>query len=120
MSNKIQDSLNGGFTFDQLLQANRERQKDWSSEKWTLAEWMTALAGEVGEAANIIKKIFRGDTTIDEAREELGRELADIQTYLSIISDKAGIDLPTATINKFNEVSKRVGSGVFIDIEEVD
>jgi NTP pyrophosphatase (non-canonical NTP hydrolase) len=79
---------------------------------WSLGEWMCALAGEVGEAANIIKKIQRGDLEGDEGRELLAKELADIQTYLSILAFRANINLAKATIDKFNEVSERVGSGV--------
>lgn len=102
------------LTLSALTAANKARQKDWPSEQWSLGEWMCALSGEVGEAANIVKKIFRGDRSLDDAREDLGKELADIQTYLSIIADKAGIDLGQATISKFNEVSTRVGSDVFL------
>lgn len=102
------------LTFNAFLAANKERQKDWPSEDWQLEKWMTCIAGEVGEAANIVKKIFRGDITLDDAREALGKEFADIQTYLTITADKAGIDLPAATIAKFNEVSDRIGSPVKI------
>src|SRR5690349_2856662 len=60
---------------------------------WSLGEWCNALTGEVGEAANIIKKIHRGDVTLDDARQQLADELADIQTYLDLLAFRAGIDL---------------------------
>jgi NTP pyrophosphatase (non-canonical NTP hydrolase) len=102
------------LTFNQFLAANKERQKDWPSEEWTPERWMTALTGEVGEAANIIKKTFRGDITEDESRPKLAKEFADILTYLTIFADKMGIDLPAVAIAKFNEVSDRIGSTVKI------
>lgn len=79
---------------------------------WCLAQWCNAVCGELGEAANLIKKIERGDMTLDAAREELGKELADVLTYLDILAFRAGVNLGAATIAKFNEVSERVGCDV--------
>jgi len=81
---------------------------------WSLGQWMTALTGEVGEAANVIKKVFRGDMSLDEARPALAKELADIQIYLDLLALQCGIDLGQATMEKFNEVSRRVGSPILI------
>lgn len=86
---------------------------------WSLSDWATALAGELGEACDLIKKVHRGDKTLDEARPDLAKELADIQTYLDILAHRAGINLGEATMAKFNEVSLRVGSEVRIDCEGV-
>lgn len=112
--------MNRHLTLDEFLKYNQERQKDWPSENWTLAEWICALTGEVGEAANIVKKIFRGDKTLDQARMDLANEFADILTYLIITADKAGIDLTEAAIFKFNEVSDRIGSEVIIPERDND
>lgn len=79
---------------------------------WKLSAWCNALTGEVGEAANIIKKIERGDFSLAEARQELGKELADVLTYLDILAFRAGIDLGEATKQKFNEVSDRVDCNI--------
>jgi len=81
---------------------------------WSLAEWCNAVTGELGEAANLIKKVQRGDYTLDEARQDLADEFADIVTYLDILAMRAGVDLGEATRSKFNMVSTRVGSDVFI------
>lgn len=81
---------------------------------WCLAQWANAVCGELGEAANIIKKIERGDKTLDEAREELANELADVQTYLDLLAFRAGIDLGEATIKKWNAVSERLGCNISI------
>lgn len=76
---------------------------------WCLAQWCNAVTGEVGEAANIIKKIERGDMTLEAARPALARELADIQIYLDLLAFRAGVDLAEATAAKWDEVSARVG-----------
>lgn len=70
------------------------------------------MLGELGEAANLIKKIERGDITLDEARAALGKEFADVLTYLDILAFRAGVDLGRETIDKFNAVSVRVGSTI--------
>lgn len=76
---------------------------------WLLSQWSNAVCGELGEAANLIKKIERGDFTLDEKREELGDELCDVLTYLDLLAHRAGIDLAEATVRKWNRVSERVG-----------
>ncbi len=77
---------------------------------WSLAEWCNAVLGELGEAANIIKKIRRGDLSLDEARSALADELADTLIYLDILAYRAGIDLSQAAVSKWNRTSQRVGS----------
>lgn len=82
------------------------------TKHWDLPRWGNALAGEVGEACNIIKKIDRGDPGI--GKNELADELADVLGYLVLVADHAGIDLEAAAIDKFNRVSDRIGSTVKI------
>jgi NTP pyrophosphatase (non-canonical NTP hydrolase) len=76
---------------------------------WALSTWCNAVLGELGELANLIKKIERGDCTLEEKRADVGKELADVLTYLDILAFRCGVDLGQATIDKFNEVSRRVG-----------
>lgn len=121
--------LTDGLSFNTLRGGNTERLKDFKNSKgelvhsetdgsdWCLAQWCNAVCGELGEAANLIKKIERGDFTLEEKRSELGKELADVITYLDLLAFRAGINLGQATISKFNEVSDRVGSRVIIDAD---
>ena len=83
---------------------------------WSLSDWMTATAGELGEAANLIKKLNRyrdgikGNTlTVEELNNMLADELADVACYLDLLAQAAGFDLETIRENKFNKVSKRIG-----------
>ncbi len=118
--------LTNGLSFNTLRQANLKRLPHFKNSKgepahskpdgsdWSLGEWMNAVSGEVGEAANIIKKVRRGDMSIDEARPLLAKELADVATYLDITAFQCGINLGQAVKEKFNEVSIKVGSPVRI------
>lgn len=118
--------LTNGLSFNTLRQANLKRLPTFKNSKglpahsepdgsdWILAQWMNAITGELGEAANIIKKVDRGDMTMDEARPLLAKEFADVATYLDITAMRAGINLGQAVKDKFNEVSIRVGSPVRI------
>lgn len=76
--------------------------------------WGNAMAGECGEACNIIKKIDRDGLT-PERVQALAKELADVVTYADLLAARFGIDLGEAIASKFNEVSKRVDSGIRLE-----
>lgn len=80
-----------------------------SLEEWSLTDWACAMAGECGEACNLIKKFRRGETI---TREMIGKELADMVIYADLLAARAGIDLGEAVRQKFNEVSERRGSAI--------
>lgn len=113
-----------GLTFNTLRGGNTARLPEFTNSKgvrahdkpdgsdWSLGDWMTACVGELGEAANVLKKIRRGDLTLDEARPELVTEFADVVIYLDILAKQAGIDLGRAVMDTFNAKSIKVGSGV--------
>ena len=59
---------------------------------WSLSDWMTATAGELGEAANIIKKLNRyrdgipgNSESEEELRSKLADELADVAIALDLL-----------------------------------
>lgn len=64
-----------------------------------------AIAGEVGEVANLIKKYERGSMSELELIELLEGELPDILIYLVMLASHAGIDLEHVYLRKraFNE-----------------
>lgn len=82
---------------------------------WSLNDWYTATSGELGELGNVLKKVRRGDLTLDEARASIGKEAADVVTYLDILMKQCGMDLGKEVASKFNEVSERVDVRIFID-----
>lgn len=114
----------GKLTFDTLRKANLARLPLFKNAKgelahneptgcdWSPAQWLQAM---VGEYANFRKKFERGDITHQEFMAHAWRELADVQIYLDLLAARLGIDLDAAVAGKFNEVSDRIGVGIYID-----
>ena len=71
---------------------------------FSLAFWCDAVDRTLGDAADLIKRIERGDISLDEARPALGRELANVQTYLDLLASRAGIDLPAVALKRWLEI----------------
>jgi NTP pyrophosphatase (non-canonical NTP hydrolase) len=109
------------LTFAALRKANVTRCNRWHRNgigEWDPAKWMTATLGELGEAANALKKLFRieGDmmsindadrqiSSRDQAIAQIGSELADTQIYLDLLAARLDIDLEAEVIKKFNATS---------------
>lgn len=130
-----------GLTFNALRGANTARLPQFKNKHgglahskadgsdWSPAQWLQAVVGELGEFANIRKKYERGDLTFNQYEAEAKKELADVQIYLDLLAKRAldhrdgiahtsGVDLGQAVIDKFNEVSVRVGSTVRLDADD--
>ena len=99
--------------FATLRAANAHRQKLWDAgNQITLAYRGNELAGETGEACNVIKKLERERLGIRGSRattEMLAEELADVVICADLIAMDAGIDLDAAVAAKFNATSEKVG-----------
>ncbi len=85
-------------------------------QSWSLSDWFTATMGELGEAANIAKKLNRvrdgipGNTeSPDELRANLADELADTFIYLDLLAQSQGICLQEAVRTKFAKTSAKIG-----------
>ena len=74
--------------------------------------WSNALAGEVGEFCNLIKKFNRGDIKTDFDlsifNTDISNELADIFIYLVLNARFHFIDLESAIIRKIKIIDKRI------------
>lgn len=96
-----------------LREANAARQEAWDSgNQIDLAYRGNELAGEVGEACNVIKKLVRERFGIRGSRatvEQLAEELADVVICADLIAMTEGIDLDAAVVAKFNATSEKVG-----------
>lgn len=90
-----------------------ERQALEDSERWFgdqidqhtmrgLVHRTLAMCGEVGEVANIVKKIDRGTLDFNDAtvRHELHMELVDVFVYLLNIAGLVGLDLEKGNTRK--------------------
>ena len=106
------------LSFEALREANKLRQKEWDPEnKITLLFRSNELAGEVGEACNIVKKIERQIMGLKGSRvtiNDLADELADIVICADLAAMKAGVNLVNAIIRKFNQTSEKHGLSIRI------
>lgn len=110
------------LSFDELRRENVARCEEsyHPLDEWSPTDWATALAGEVGEACNFIKKIRRlqSDPCVlpEESDamfvllENVEEELADVVIYADLLAARLHIDLGLAVKRKFNVVSGRIGS----------
>jgi len=83
---------------------------------WSTSDWFTATVGELGEAANVAKKLNRvrdgvagNKESTDELREQLGRELADTFIYLDLLAQSVGVDLSEVVPEVFDRKSIEIG-----------
>jgi NTP pyrophosphatase (non-canonical NTP hydrolase) len=98
------------LSFKELRKANVERchESFHPVEDWSPTDWACALAGEVGEACHVVKRMRRGELT----GGSLADELADIVIYADLMAERCDINLGDAIRRKFNETSEKVGSTV--------
>jgi len=68
----------------------------------------------LGQAAGLIKKIERGDFSVTDVRDRLVQALSRCLVQLDMLALSINVDLGSAVVAKFNEVSRRVGSPVFL------
>lgn len=109
------------LTFQQFSEINRDRCQVWHpgfpNDAWTGADWSNAMVGEAGEAANVVKKLRRGELSLPSAIDpergvllyKLSSEIGDVVAYLDLLAQHYGLDLETCVIKKFNYISIREG-----------
>ncbi len=99
------------LTFKELRDVNVRRCEEvfHTLENWSLSDWGCALAGEVGEACNLIKKHRRGEA-VD--LDLIAEEVADAVIYADLLLARMGRDLGEAVRAKFNKVSERRHSAI--------
>lgn len=106
-------------TFGKLRTANILRDQEWNpSNRIDLAFRGNELAGEVGEACNIIKKLVRTHMGLKGTTanySQLADELADVIICADLIAMHCGIDLGTAVKRKFNQTSENRGFTIFME-----
>ena len=83
-----------------------------------LTYWTTALAGEVGELCNMVKKMQRVERggvdggssykASDITREMLKEEIGGIAIYLDLLASLMGIGLEEAIADTFNRKSEQL------------
>lgn len=122
------------LTFGELQRANVARVARWhdGGEAWNGADWGNAMAGEAGElveaalalmelvarvgnVSNTIKKLRRHESHVGtsyntpelaELQAKVGKEIADVWIYCSLVAWYYGVDPAAAITAKFNAVSE--------------
>lgn len=81
-------------------------------DDWDARDWAMAVAGEAGELCNLLKKVRRGDLSLEDrdTRRRLLSELADVITYSDLMITRTfNARTEDVILEKFYEVSRRVG-----------
>lgn len=109
------------MTFQEFSEANRRRCIDpngfnHSIESWDTSDWVVAVMGELGESANLVKKLnrerdgVRGNTeTVMALRAKLATEIADTFIYLDLLAQSLGLDLAVEVAATWNAKSAQIG-----------
>lgn len=107
-------SAESGLTYHEFQERNAARCNSGvfgshTVDSWPPEMWALAIAGEAGELCNLLKKVVRGDFTLEEKRQEVLNEVADVMTYCDLLMTRLDADTATELKAKFNVVSARVG-----------
>lgn len=101
-----------------LRVANERRAIEWNNGRAVSLSFRgNELAGETGEACNIIKKLERihmGIKSSAATEDALMEELADVVICADLIAMELGRDLGEATRRKFNATSVKYGLSTVI------
>lgn len=105
-----------GFSSQNRIRSEAENGFNHRLDSWSTSDWFLAVTGELGEAANIAKKLNRYRDGIpgnreaaDELRRALRRELGDTLVYLDLLAQSLDIDLLDAAIEVFASKSEEIG-----------
>src|ERR1700684_4063664 len=109
------------MTFEEFSRINRERGEsargfNHALDSWSMSDWFLALLGELGEAANVAKKLNRvrdgipgNKQTRADLEEQLRKELGDSFVYLDLLAQSVGVSIEDAAVEVFNEKSEQLG-----------
>ena len=92
--------------------ANHRSKRQWGqpvdeASPEVLEHSVVCLVGELGEFANILKQVNRGDTPYQNARPHLEEELTDVFIYLMQIANQMGINLEESYLRKLDKNQER-------------
>lgn len=106
------------MTLEQMQAINAARSARWmaGSPGWTTLEVAGELAGEVGELANVCKKLRRSEMGVpgnkvsdDVLREQARAEMGDVLIVLMLVASKLDVNLAEAARDVFNAKSEQMG-----------
>lgn len=109
------------MTFKKFSEANRTRCEspfgfNHNLDDWSTSDWFVALMGEIGEAANVAKKMNRNRDGIPgnkenpiELEHKFRKEIGDAFVYLDLLAQAHGFTVEEAALEVFNNKSVEIG-----------
>ncbi|AUG58662.1 MazG nucleotide pyrophosphohydrolase domain-containing protein [Acetivibrio saccincola] len=73
----------------------------------TLEYLLLCLVGEFGEATNLVKKVLRGDYSLNDIKPQLSEEIADIFIYVLKLAYQLDIDIEKQFLEKVDKNKRR-------------
>lgn len=116
--------------FDEFSWINRQRCEapdgfNHPLASWSLSDWLTAVAEELGEAAGNVKRLNRlrdglianpPPQAAEKLQAKLKREIADTFIYLDLLAQAAGVRMSEAVAETFNAKSAEIGCSIRIEL----
>lgn len=109
---------NREIRIDRLTAANADRCPEiyHPIDAWSPTDWACSMAGEAGEACNLVKKMRRATEDPREYawknRMRIAAEVAHTVIYGDLLCQRIGMSLESAIRREFNHTAARVGSRV--------
>ena len=116
----IADNKGEFLTLEEIAETSHTRYLTWhkGEKPWTAERFVTAIVGELGEMANITKKLFRAKDgsrgilngqTIEQLEHEEEKEWADTMLYMILYARERGWKLSAVVREVFNAKSEQLG-----------
>jgi NTP pyrophosphatase (non-canonical NTP hydrolase) len=108
------------LTFSQFSSINRHRCESIEGychplRIWSTSDWFMAIMGELGEAANVAKKLNRhrdgipNKESVPELKAKLRKEMGDMFVYYDLACQSLGLDVAEIVMEVFDSKSKEIG-----------
>jgi NTP pyrophosphatase (non-canonical NTP hydrolase) len=105
-----------GFSHRNRIRCEHEKGFKHKLSAWSMSDWFLAALGELGEAANIAKKLNRvrdgipgNKDSVQELHDKLRKELGDVYVYLDLLAQSLGFYVQDAAIEVFESKSREIG-----------
>ncbi len=111
------------LSFASFSAANRKRcEEDFKRKLGTrdaVVSMAIGLAEEAGEVAGAVRAFLGISERKPRDAAKVGKEIADLISYADLLAQSCGMSLEAVLVDKFNEVSRRIGSAVLLTTDAV-
>ena len=81
-------------------------------KEYAIIDPALGLAGEAGEVADKVKKIFRDRNTSDQMKRDIAAEIGDCLWYCAVLANDLGFDLAQIADSNLSKLADRQQRGV--------